>query len=320
MEIREVAPSEIGKFDELALSCGSLLNTSGWLDSFQGRALPRGIYDNNQLVGGFAIYKERKLLFDVYRNPPFTAEVGPFLRTEASNPVTIMGFYKQAITAMADFLDRLPYSVISLHLSRGVRDTQPFTWRGFRVNVGYTYILDLRQSLEALWQNMSHARRNDITKAAKEGFAVKKIEDLRILRDLVLKISARNKKQINVSCLDNVLFHFANTGNSLTFITYCQDKPAAGIFLIFNKGVARTIFSGYDYAFKHRGAKSLSYWESIKVMKGLGLESLDFGGSMNPVFERHLREFGGSLAPYYVINKARMPLEILLKFYKREFF
>jgi hypothetical protein len=53
----------------------------------------------------------------------------------------------------------------------------------------------------------------------------------------------------------------------------------------------------------------------------LGIKYFDFEGSMLPQIEIFFRGFGGQLVPYYNrINKAKLPLEILLKFYKRELF
>ena len=39
-----------------------------------------------------------------------------------------------------------------------------------------------------------------------------------------------------------------------------------------------------------------------------------------PQIERYFRGFGGQLTPYYRVNKASLPIEILLKFIKREIF
>ena len=61
-------------------------------------------------------------------------------------------------------------------------------------------------------------------------------------------------------------------------------------------------------------------WEAIKFAKKLGIKYFDFEGSMVPQIERYFRGFGGKLTPYYRINKAKLPLEILLKFYRRELF
>jgi len=41
---------------------------------------------------------------------------------------------------------------------------------------------------------------------------------------------------------------------------------------------------------------------------------------MIPQIKKYFRGFGGKLTPYYRINKAKLPIEILLKFFKREVF
>jgi len=52
----------------------------------------------------------------------------------------------------------------------------------------------------------------------------------------------------------------------------------------------------------------------------LGIKYFDFEDSMIRQIERYFRGFGGKLTLYYRINKAKLPLEILLKFYRRELF
>ena len=54
--------------------------------------------------------------------------------------------------------------------------------------------------------------------------------------------------------------------------------------------------------------------------KKMGLKIFDFEGSMIPEVESYFRSFGPKMLPYYTINKAKMPFEIILKFIKREKF
>jgi hypothetical protein len=61
-------------------------------------------------------------------------------------------------------------------------------------------------------------------------------------------------------------------------------------------------------------------WESVKHAKDLGLRYFDFEGSMVPQIETYFRGFGGRLTPYYRINRASLPIEIILKFFKRRLF
>jgi len=60
--------------------------------------------------------------------------------------------------------------------------------------------------------------------------------------------------------------------------------------------------------------------EAIKHSKELGISKFDFEGSMLPEVEKYFRGFGGNLVPYYSINKAKLPIEIALKFVKRTHF
>ena len=89
---------------------------------------------------------------------------------------------------------------------------------------------------------------------------------------------------------------------------------------MYDKITTYYLLGGYDFENKHHGAGPLVIWESIKYSKEIGLKYFDFEGSMVPQIEKHFRGFGGKLTPYYRINKARLPLEILLKFLKRELF
>ena len=61
-------------------------------------------------------------------------------------------------------------------------------------------------------------------------------------------------------------------------------------------------------------------WQSILHAKKLGIEVFDFEGSMLVEVEKYFREFGGELVPYYTVNKAGLPIEMLMKFKLRNRF
>ena len=111
-----------------------------------------------------------------------------------------------------------------------------------------------------------------------------------------------------------------NKNNSFSFISFQNDKPIAIVFCVYDKNTAYYLLGDYDRKKSHHGAGALTMWETIKYSKGLGLRSFDFEGFMVSQIERYFRGFGGTLIPYYRINKAKLPLEILLKLFKRELF
>jgi lipid II:glycine glycyltransferase (peptidoglycan interpeptide bridge formation enzyme) len=167
---------------------------------------------------------------------------------------------------------------------------------------------------------MSNERRKNINKSLKDGLHVKKIDDYEVIKSLAMKTFLRQDMGINEFYLDKVLFEFANNKNSYAFGTFMNDKPIACTFCVYDKNTAYYLIGGYDNKNKHHGAGALSMWEAIKFAKKTGLKNYDFEGSMEQQIERYFRGFGGQITPYYRINKAKLPLEILLKFYKRELF
>ena len=320
MKIKEVSEDILDEYSKMAQNYGSIFLAPSWLKNYNNVTIYVIYDDGNNLIGGFFLYKEKKFGLTIYRNPPFTPFIGPFVKIEARNPVNIISKYREILSLMAEFMNGLDYSIISVSLGRNIIDTLPFIWRKFKVVPGYTFILDLSISLDDLYKNMAVERRNDINKAIKDNLKVKKVDDFNFIKSIVLKTFSRQKKGINECYLNKILFEFANNHNSFAFVTFKDEKPIAGAFCVYDKLTAYYLLGGYDYEFKHHGAGALTLWKAIEYSKQIGLKHFDFEGSMVPQIEKYFRGFAGELKPYFRINKAWLPLEVLLIFYKRDLF
>lgn len=321
MYIKEITADDHNKYNGLSTLYGSVFDSLRWTRMIDGDIKHFGIYDaGNDLIGGFIGYTASKFGISIYRNPPLTPSIGPFLKIKNANPVGIMEKKKQVLTSIAEFIDKKNYPVISVSLSRDIIDMQPFIWRDFKVIPEYTYILQLSLPVDEIWRRMSADRRNSITKATKDGLSVTNSDDYATVKSLVTKTYSRQKKAFGDSYTNKVLFEFANKSNSFAFIALQDSNPIACTFCVHDSKTAYYLLGGYDSERKHNGAGSLCIWESIKHAKSLGLTYFDFEGSMVPNIEKYLRGFGGELTPYYRINKAALPLEMILKFFKRGLF
>jgi len=309
------------QFNKLYEDSNPIFNTYSWLKNFSPNLRLYGIFDDgNNLIGDFFLYREIRFGLNFYRNPPFTPMIGPFLKINAKNPVAIMSKWREALTLMANFFDKLDYAVISVSLARDIVDTLPFIWKKFKVIPAYTYIIDLNESHDEIYKRMSKRRKGDIKKGIKDELIVRKEDNLKIIKFLVLKTFERQRKKINEYYLNKVLFNFANKENSFAFVTYWNNKPSAGTFCIHDKEKVYCLAGGYDLNNMHHSSGTLARWEAIKYSKQMGVNYFDFEGSIIQGIESYYRDFGGQLTPYYRVNKARLPLEIILKFIKRELF
>jgi len=321
MKIQPLSDSEKPKYDELAEEYGTIFNSTKWLNIFGDKVQLYGIYDKgDSLIGGFTGYEKRKFGLRIFRNPPYTPVMGPFLEIKAKNPVAIMDFWKEVLSLLADFLDNFHSSIISVSLSRNVIDTQPFIWKKFKVVPGYTYVVGLNEPIDNIRGNMSAEKRNDINKATRDGLLVEQVNNFEVVKALVFKTFLRQELSVNKDYLSKILFEFATEDNSFAFVTFKDNSPIAASFCVYDRNTAYYLLGGYDDKNRHHGAGALSVWEAIKHAQGLGLKYFDFEGSMVPPIEKYFRGFGGKLTPYYRVNKAKLPIEILLKFFKRERF
>lgn len=321
MNIRELTPSERPAYDDLARRHGTLFNRLDWLELFGPRMQACGIFDDGgTLVGGVSLYRERRWGLTILRRAPFTPTCGPFLEVKSKNPVAALEQRRRALKCLLDFLEAEKPAICMLPLDQAVADALPFFWGGYKVVPKYTYLVDLSLSLSDIQKNMSSAQRNHISKAQKDLLTVQRTEDMRIVRELVLATFDRQKKAVDKTILDAVLFRYANNSNCFAFTTYRADQPIATCCVMHDQRVAYNLLAGYRAEERHHGAGPLAVYEAIKHAKEIGLATFDFEGSIIPAIETYFRGFGGRLIPYFTVNKAWLPIEIGLKFVRRGYF
>ena len=321
MEIRIVKAGELAAYDELARQYGMLFNRADWLSLFGARMRILGLFDDGgKMVGGLSLYQERRWGCRIFRRAPFTPTCGPFLAVKSQNPVAVLEERRKALECMAAYLDQQRPAICMLPLDRDVSDALPFFWRGYKVIPQYTYLLDLSLPLEQIRKSMSPDRRNDMSKAARDGLVVRPPRDMAEVRDLVLSTFGRQDKFLDRSCLEDVLFRYANPSNSFAFVACRDDAPIATCFVVHDAKTAYYLLGGYRAEDRHHGAGALAVFEAIRRAQEMGLRTFDFEGSVISPIERFFRGFGGRLASYLTVNKAWLPMEMALKIRKRNFF
>jgi lipid II:glycine glycyltransferase (peptidoglycan interpeptide bridge formation enzyme) len=221
---------------------------------------------------------------------------------------------------VAEFLKSRTAAIIQFNLPTGVTDVQPYLWKGFKVSPAYTYQLDLNPAIEETFTGFDAKLRADISKAEKDGIVVKKTDDMGDVRSLVKKTLDRKTKDLSFSLIDKILFEFAKPKNSFAFVAYNADQPVAAAFCIYDGTTAYYLLGGFDHENRYRGAAASTIFASIQHARELGLQIFDFEGSMIRSIEAFFRGFGGELVPKYSVHRAWLPLEILLKFVKREIY
>jgi hypothetical protein len=65
-----------------------------------------------------------------------------------------------------------------MSLPRSVTDVLPFSWAGFKVAPTYTYVLNLTAPIEEMLAGFTAKRRNDLSRARRDGLETRKVTNL----------------------------------------------------------------------------------------------------------------------------------------------
>src|ERR1035437_4186833 len=307
--------------EELTLKTSSVFYSEKWINILGDNTKAYGIFNaNEEIIGGFLLSKEKVLGLNIFRQARLMTAIQLFYKNSSKNYSKHAGEEKKLMQMLADFFEELPYHILTVYFPAEYVDMQPFIWSRFKVIPYYTYIIDLSESVSVIEEKFAPERRNDIKKAIKDGIICKKENCPDIVKRIALNSFMRKEKKIDLKIFDKVLFDFSDPGNSITFISYQNEIPIAAVFCVYDKEKIYYLIGGYDNEFKHQGAGALALYSAIKYAKEIGVHYFDFEGSMIPEVEKYFRGFGGVLTPYYSINKAKLPLEMALKLFRRSVF
>lgn len=294
----------------------SVFSSSSWLNIFDKNKLSVwGVFNKNkEIIGCFHTYNHKRgKIFKQLAPAPLTPNNGLYVINNSINPSQKNSFDKKVTKLISAFLLEQNQTIITYFLPTGYKETQSFLWDNFEVIVKYTYQINLLQDVDAILANMSTERRKNIKKATKEGVLCKKEEVINNAGKLIKNTFSKYKLKVDENIIDKVLYSFSNESNTISFVSYYNEKPIATVFCVYDKQTAFYILGGYDNHNKHEGAGALAMWEAIKHAKKKGIKTFDFEGSMIPEIEKYFRGFGGDLIPYYGVKKASVLTKNLLK-------
>ena len=296
--------------------------SKAWLSVYDNRLQLVGIYkDEKQLIGGFYFLKAKKYGFNFIKLPPYTPHCGLFFETESKNKSSVNTFTKEVMLEVCNYIKTQNALLSILAFPITVTDLQPFIWNQFKVIPNYTYQIDLIKTMEEIKSNFDSKNRNAINKAIKEGVEISENEisksDLYAYFKTTLETTDAN---IYDKELEAIFLKFATLQNSFCVTAKHNQKVIGNVFCVYDANACYYLLGGVDKQSGIQGVNNLLVQHSIEKAKAMQCKVFDFEGSMLQGVEKFFRSFGGNLLPYYTVNKASLPLEMLLKFKKRSIF
>ncbi len=293
-----------------------------WLQIYGESLNYIGIYkDEQQLIGGFFYLKTKKFGATFIKLPPYTPHCGLFFVSDSKNKSSQNNFSKDIINEVCMYITKQKAALTILAFPSNIVDLQPFIWDKYKVIPNYTYRIALAQGIEDIKANFDSKNRNVINKAIKENVEVG-CDTLSKEELFHFFMNALSSTDANIyeTELKNIFLKFSDHTNSFAMVAKKDNKLAGVVFCVLDKTNCYYLLGGVDKQNGISGVNNLLIQHSIQKAKDLGCSIFDFEGSMLKGVEKFFRSFGPDLVPYYTVNKANLPLELLLKFKKRELF
>lgn len=313
---------DIALFSEKAEPSIGVFGSKAWLSVYGESLTMIGIYkDERQIVGGFYYLKTKKFGFDFIKLPPYTPHCGLFFNSESKNKSSGNSFSKEVMQDVCNHFSSLKSALTILAFPSNIVDMQAFIWDKYKVVPNYTYKINLEHSIEDIRSHFDPKNRNAINKAIKEGVetSVNNLTQPEVFNFFKENLSATGAN-IYEETLKKIMLQFANETNSFHFTATKNGELLGMVFCMYDKNVCYYILGGLNKKSGIQGINNLLVQQSIEKAKTLNCKIFDFEGSMLKGVEKFFRSFGPELFPYFTVNKAVLPLEILLKFKKRELF
>lgn len=145
-----------------------------------------------------------------------------------------------------------------------------------------TYVIDLQQPNDVLWQNIAKTTRQNITKAQRDGVFIREsMECLNAAYDVIRETFQRSKSGF----MTRDAFRRFASGlgyNGRLFSAEYHGIPQSYSLFAFSAPCAYWIYGG-NIRYPHQGAMKLLQWEAIRHFKSLGVGRFDlFGARINP--------------------------------------
>lgn len=181
----------------------------------------------------------------------------------------------------------------------------PFFWKGYRLDWRYTYHLSLRQSEEAIWDQMEGSARTQLLKTMK-AVTVEKSDDTRAAYQLVSLTFSRQSLKVPYSLAEFERMYKAikerEAGSLYVARLNENNTPVAAMFMVKDKSKVYNLVLGRDHHRDPGGSIHGILWKCIQ--EHIGKHDLfDFEGSMLEGPERMFRSFGSIRMPVLQVTR-----------------
>jgi hypothetical protein len=186
-------------------------------------------------------------------------------------------------------------------LPPGITDVRPWQWEGFRVDVLYTYMLDLPYDTSLMRPQI----RRSIQKAGKHGYTCMRVTHMDDVYTCLAETQERQGFDLKISLDDlTAVQHVLGYDILRAYVAYAPDgTPAASTVEIHDPGgTAVGWLAGTRCAHLNSGVSQLLNNFILEDLSLHGATTYDFAGANIPSVAHSKLQWGARLNPFYTVE------------------
>jgi Acetyltransferase (GNAT) domain len=267
---------------------------------------------NSEIVAASTYFMRRKAGLSYVVQPPLTPYAGIWWKEMAFAKKHQQ--YHHVKTILNQWIEQFPkVTFFQQQYVYTLTDWQPFYGHGFQQTTRYTYLLNLLQGADTLFNHFNDNTKRNIRKAQQAGLEILSVEsesDSTIFDTFYHLNTLTFQKQGLKNPISAVFFKRLDTvlkEKQQRTIYVARDTAGryhAALYLIYDSKSAYYLAGGIDMSILKNNALFLLLWKAIQDA-ARRVPTFDFEGSMLPQVEPIFRGFGATQMPYFRVFKAK---------------
>lgn len=260
---------------------------------------------NEEIIAALPYFKKKTPLGSIILPAPIAAYSFMYVKKFKSKPSHFhYSLQREAVFALFKEFDSFSFFKLNLHPQNS--NWLPFSWLGFSQTTRCTYLLDLKKDKADIYANFKHNVRKNIKKAHRN-FSFRQSEDFTTVQKLLIVLYEKQNMKFpySLSATEKLEKELKNRKKRVIFVAGKEEEVKAGVYFAYDDKYAVCLYTASDRDDRKNGIVTGLYWEAIQHFHALGLEVLDFDGTMLQNVEPLYTSFGAVQHSYHSIYKAK---------------
>lgn len=257
-----------------------------------------------QVTGVWPYVQSEKWSISMMRNPRLTPYLGPTVFFPADIKAGNRDSYEHDV--VSELLDGIPGSdVWRLSVTPGMQQAGLLRRRGIKLSVQQTFLCDLSQPDESIFQNFKESLRRNLRAAEKEITITAEPELVNLL--FRFQQSTLQKKRVSQpydeAQMQRLMDACIENGCGTLWVARREETVQAIVWNVWDKDRSYYFMGAQNPGADNYLSMSALLWHAIKAAKARGNKVFDFEGSMDTGVERFFRSFGARRSLYLVLRR-----------------